>query len=362
MLYDLAIVGRGIAASAALIALRGSGLRVAVVAPSRPPGFRIGESLSPTANEELSSLGILDAFLKERHWEAHTRFVAWEDPILREQYAWESRNAAGWYLDRAAFEEFLWREANATEFDLHETKVVNAEHEECDGTVHWRIQCMERGDIHARLLLDCSGRRAVVAEKRTPRSRRDKLVGLYTVLQHEQIDIDPTKATLVEAVSNGWWYSVLVPGTQLVVAYFTDSDLMVGNPRQDFAAWENLLALAPYTSERIRSAGFTSRNPPSITDASSKFTVGYLAPNLLAAGDAVASFDPLSSHGMTTALWSGRLAASAATSLVSGSVANAEAYQRKWEAGISEYQQTHQQIYAAVERFRGETFWMRRSL
>ncbi len=77
-------------------------------------------------------------------------------------------------------------------------------------------------------------------------------------------------------------------------------------------------------------------------------------------GDAIVSFDPLSSHGMTTALWSGRKLAKAFIDLTISSRLKLDNYKKNISQGINNYLEVKQKIYATEKRFLNNPFWKRR--
>lgn len=353
MLNDLVIVGGGLAASAALIALRGAGLRVAVVRPAAAANFKIGETLSPAANRELLALSVEPAELAEGCRPARSKFSSWAQGVLRETYEWRDGAQTGWCLDRLWFEDLLWSKATRTDFELTEDAVVGTSFE----NGQWTVSTRNGTTLYARRLLDASGRAGVVVRNQATRSRHDKLICRYEVLPQTDTSVEPTRATLIEPVADGWYYSVLLPGGQLLIAFFTDSDLVgaVDN-------WPARVAETEFTARRIATAGFRAVASPKVVDAAT--LVAELPPegHLLAAGDAFACFDPLSSHGMTTALWAGRrtgAALAAPEAKIPGLLTDLWG---EYQGGVDKYLREQARIYGLERRFGEELFWQRRHL
>jgi flavin-dependent dehydrogenase len=353
MRYDLVVVGGGIAAAAALIRLQGSGLRIAVIRQEDKPDFKIGETLSPAANQEFRLLGLDVAEIERFCRPARSKFFSWGTNDLRETYQWRSGAQTGWCLDRIRFEQWLWQLAEATTFTLLEEKVVGADFSDrC-----WMVNTNEGTRIKASRLLDCSGRAGVVVRNHGTRERHDKLVCRYAVLEQEDKDVDPTPATLIEPVRDGWWYSVLLPDGRLLVSFFTDSDL---SPARDMD-WAERLSATEYTLKRIISAGFPVPTSGKVVDAATIVTKMPADEHLLAAGDAWACFDPLSSHGMTTALWSGRRVGEVLAAPAADQSHLLVKYRKDYQGGIDNYLAEQRRIYGLEGRFVGAEFWGRRA-
>ena len=353
MTYDLVVVGGGIAAAAALIRLQGSGRRIAVIRQEATPGFKIGETLSPAANQELRLLGLDTAEMERFCRPARSKFSCWGTNTLRETYQWRSGAQTGWCLDRVRFEQWLWKQAEATAFTLIEEKVVGADFsDQC-----WTVSTKGGTRIKAVRLLDCSGRAGVVVRNHGSRERYDKLVCRYAVLEQMDEDIDPTVATLIEPIKDGWWYSVLLPDGRLLVSFFTDSDLAPAR----VVNWPELLAATEYTLRRIVSAGFQVPITGKVVDAATIITKIPTSGHLLAAGDAWACFDPLSSHGMTTALWSGRRVGEVLAATTTDQTHLLAKYHEDYQGGVNKYLEEQRRIYGLEERFVRAEFWERRT-
>ena len=350
------MVGGGVAAAAAVLALRECGRSVAVLAPAPPSGFRIGESLSRSAEEELRKLGILDAHLEEPHLESQVRFSRWGSSELVEESAWPAAPHHGWYLDRARFNAFLWEQAETTPHQRFLSPVEKT----VDHGDAWSLHLRGGGRVRGKIILDCSGRSAVIARRLANREQLDRLVAAYTVLPQIDDTIEPTVASMVESVLQGWCYSVLTPDRSLVVAFFTDSDLLPDRLGNSTDEWQALLAGCPLTMKRINTAGYRIEGAPAIVDASTRVSAEFATDRWLAAGDAAVCFDPLSSHGMTTGLWSGRVAADAADRLLAGDSTMVETYATRFRGGIDRYLQDRQRMYAVEQRWSTSPFWQRR--
>jgi 2-polyprenyl-6-methoxyphenol hydroxylase-like FAD-dependent oxidoreductase len=357
VIHDVAIAGGGVAAAAAALALREAGGSCCVVAPPAAEGDRIGETLSPAANPVLRALGVWEAFRQQGHAPARTTFSAWGGAQLVEQNAFASLEGPGWHLDRPRFERWLWSCAASPRTVRRHTAVRRAERR--GGC--WGLSLADGSELRARFLLDCTGRPAAVARTLTGRRRADRLVAACAFLRHVEPDVEPTAATLIEAQADGWWYSALVPDGRMVVAYFSDPDLLPRRLARDAAAWRLLVARSTWTARRIESAGFALAGPPALVDAGTRWLEAPAGDGWAAAGDAAAAFDPLSSHGITLALWSGHRAALAALAALDGRPEPLADYAASVAGGVRAYREQHARIHALVRRFADRPFWRRRT-
>lgn len=357
MSFDITIIGSGIAAAAALLALKDFDGHIAVLSPERDATPRIGETLAPTSMGVLDELGIKDSFLQQGYREAHVRYSAWGGSGLTEQHAMARREGAGWYLDRNHFDAWLWCEASQV---LHERFTESLRHfDRVDG--QWHLETRSGKRLKSRFLLDMSGRAMLVGRRLSERIVGDQLMALYMFLDQVNSALKPTEATLIESVSLGWWYSGLLPSGKLVLACFCDADLFDKGWLKDADAWTSLLGQAPFTEQRLKASGFSCAGQiPRSTGANSCHLRDVGGDGWLAAGDAALAFDPLSSHGITTALWSGRKAALAAVEALYGETQAIDEYSKTCRRAWLGYTQQYRSIYGMERRFEDEPFWQRR--
>jgi flavin-dependent dehydrogenase len=110
----------------------------------------------------------------------------------------------------------------------------------------------------------------------------------------------------------------------------------------------------------LDSAGYAIEAPARLASAATTWLEPVGGPGWAAAGDAAAAFDPLSSHGLATALWSGRHAALAATAELSGDAAPLARYVETLGHAVQGFLRQRRGVYAREQRWREERFWQRR--
>ena len=345
--YDIAIVGGGIAGCAAALTLADSGRSVVLLAPPDDGADRFGEFLSPAANPLLRELGLAEAVAHGPHRAANVTFSAWGSDLLVERNAIVHVEGPGHVLDRPAFDRMLRETVARCGVPIVSCDVDDAT-QTSDG---WRLAGHD-----ARFALDCSGRAAVVARHAAVRHRADRLVAAGAFLYQTDDTVEPTPATLIEAVSDGWWYASLLTDRRLSIALFSDSDLM---PRGR-EPWRERLLATRLISRWLDSAGFDGDASPRLAAASTTWLEPVAGPSWAAAGDAAAAFDPLSSHGLTTALWSGRTAALAAAALLDGNEQPLGAYAATLRAAMQDFIAQRTAVYARERRWASSPFWQRR--
>jgi flavin-dependent dehydrogenase len=138
----------------------------------------------------------------------------------------------------------------------------------------------------------------------------------------------------------------------------TDSDIAHACDLHDAGVWQRLIDEAPQT--RLRTAGARLRGTIAVASASSHCLDPITGDGWLAAGDAAAAFDPLSSQGITNSLRGGIDAATAIRRYFAGSVEAITEYAQSIVAGYDAYLQTRTLYYAMERRWPSSPFWQRR--
>lgn len=349
----VAVVGGGVAGAAALISLQEMPFEVWHIAPPYDGLPHIGETLSASAGPVLKELGLWDVFMDHNFPTVQSSFSSWGSERLVEQHTMMHHRQSGWFLDRKQFEVMLWQQSQPdqrVEGMVYKVELARK----------WKLHLRDGRELEADFLIDCTGRRAAVTRTQTSRDRVDHLVAAYALLDQEDTGITVTPGTLTETRPDGWWYSSLLPTGQMCVMWFTDTDLLPRGLTQDPAAWHTLLEVSTYTQRRVESAGFGAAEAISITDAGSVRAGQFHGEHWVCAGDAALSFDPLSSHGITSALWSGRKAALASAALLDGDLSVINEYSHTLHLAWNQYIQQKAAMYAVERRFPDNPFWLRR--
>jgi flavin-dependent dehydrogenase len=207
--------------------------------------------------------------------------------------------------------------------------------------------------LEADFVADATGRRAHVARRLGARRLRyDRLVGAAALLRSPTPDADTY--TLVEAVPEGWWYSALLGDGRLAVAFMTDGDLLEPN------AWHQKLARTEVTRARVEDHGYVLEEAPRVLPAETSRLDAIAGDGWLAVGDAAAAYDPLSSHGIGSAMGSGFYAGHAIADLLAGHPEAGPAYLEVLQSSYGGYLDLQREHYAAERRWPDAPFWRRR--
>lgn len=350
--FDVAIIGGGPAGTAAALTLnKRRDLRVALFERGRLQTPKIGESLSPGTRSLLHYLGVWDRFEREHKLSLLGSEAAWGSDSLGSMDFILTLHGAGWVLDRQRFELMLAEEAERGGAKV----VLGANVASCrhDGSL-WRLDLVEQV-VGARFVIDAAGRTSPFSLAcGMRRQRNDSLTAITARLPRARQQAHMTR---VEAVSDGWWYGTPLPTGEVLVSFYSDAELIHTGRVSDPSAW-----MARLGETRHIRAMATMDLPPSPTlEVSPAFSSllrgGDLTLPMIAAGDAIAARDPLSSSGIPNAMASGIQAARVAADALSGLGALKEAYLASIAADHSAYLKTHWKTYRAETRWPDAAFW-----
>ncbi len=360
--YDLAIVGAGPSGSIAAITAAGAGARALVIAGEADAGrYAVGEVLPPAARRLLESLGGLGRLERTDYIEACGSRSAWGTASLHALDFLTTPLGPGLHVDRLAFNRALMTTASACGANVAEP--AELQDVERDGTA-WLLRVRGQNGsqvVRAGALLDCSGRRAVAARRLgAVRHVDDSLVGIVAWLDSPGNEDRDATLTL-ESAESGWWYTARLPDLKRVVGYVTDPATTDVSSARTRSGWRVLLERTTHISELCGRHGYVLTGAPDVVSASSTRLDIVSGANWAAAGDAAASFDPLSGQGILTAMLSGRLAARALLSQLAGDGGRALAeYARGWKRVYEEYSNLRKRYYATETRWQKSRFWDRR--
>lgn len=359
--YDVVVAGGGPAGCAAALALVQAG-RSVLLADSGTGPPKAGEALVSVGRLLLADLGIEEPVLGSGHLPCHGNLSAWGSAELHAVDSIDDPYGHGWHLDRPLFDRRLRDAARAGGTEVAEHTGVRCPSRQPDGT--WRLALRDRAGgrertVRCRWVVDATGRGAAIAVRSGARRRTgDRLTAFHLTLEPApQATTDGR--SLVESDQDGWWYTALLPSRHRLVAYFTDSDLPAAAARGAERFHDRLLATR-HISRRARPHGLTVLQPPRRAPAHSAHLDRVHGDGWTAAGDAAAAFDPLSSQGILTALYTGLSAGQAVHARLHGDRAALPDYAAKVATARAAYQHGHQAVHAQETRWTDHPFWARR--
>jgi flavin-dependent dehydrogenase len=345
-LSDVAIAGAGPAGCAAALTLRRHLPETSVLVVTTPPPARpaVGETVSPGVLPLLDYLGLGDDFQRCGHIAAGGTASAWGSAeVLERSYLFSGRGL-GRHLDRARFDAWLLERVRAAGARVvsGRARIQPGGSLEIDGVA----------SVTARAIIDAAGRPAQLARRAGARPHHDDdLVAEIRWYEHEAHERVATGA-LIESGPDGWFYSASLPQGRGVVMFMTDADL------RKRVSWAQRLERAPATAARLED--WRATRETAVRSARSQLSPALAPAGCVAAGDAAAAFDPISSLGIGFSLRSGMEAARVAAATLAGDTTTAAAYASSIRRIYADYRARHRGIYALERRWPQAPFWARR--
>ncbi len=362
--FDVAVVGGGVAGSAAAIALRNGGFSVAVIERGDYNQKRIAEILPPEVKEPLIALRIWDDFLSLGCKPVMSRVSSWGGPHLDiSDYLFNAYGPA-WLIVRPAFDRFLATGASERGARLFMNTRITAclrERRRC-----WQLTLLQglgERTIKAAFVIIATGRSSsVVRRGPKPRTPYDRLIGVTATIACSSAHSTNDARPMIEAVPEGWWYSIGLPDQTISLALMTDADIAgaeVRRYRNRGALLAGLLHNAPHTFERLR-GDLDILIQPNVVSANTYLNSSPDDDGVISIGDAMSAIDPLAGQGSYIALESSTSIAATVAAYNRGSLTALKEHSQRQEARFERAAAERIAYYSLEKRWSHFPFWSRR--
>ncbi len=358
---DVLIVGGGPAgASTALSLLKYSNLKVTIIEQNALDSIRVGEQVNSSLFELLDYIGI-----KKNDFEAnsfisgYSILAAWGSPRITSRDSIFSTQSESLQLDRSQFDLLLLKQASQKgAVVLPRTKCTDFKQTDVNWSIDLKHETKGDFSIKSKYLIDATGRQGHVCRKLGITAvKHDNLVAVGAFLNFEE-GHTLKQDILIESTEVGWWYCATLPNQQITVSLFTDAQIVKEKQLQKIENWSELLEETLHIKNKLKKA--SSVDEFWVKNAFSQVTDSTSIRNFVAVGDAVASFDPISSMGIGFAISS---ACHAAKAIMDNDNNNAHTflnYQKNINTIFSNYLETKKLFYQKEKRWSSADFWKKR--
>lgn len=354
--YAVVVMGAGIAGTALTHQLLRNNIKTLLIGKDEWPTVKLGESLPPSAWPMLKRMGLNDFVCT--HQPSVGYQSVWGSESIR-QAGFEAQNGAdslspssAWKVDKAK----LVRQIQAS---LPDSAIISARIKGVDvcetAAVGHMIHLDEgQGSIRANILVDATGRKNVLSHQLGLVSHQFDRLLAYTVnvpkLRHQDID----KPVFIEAFEQGWGLVSSLDERRNVLSLLTNKQGGMMVACKKIKNWRQLCKTTHYFKHFIPSEG---DYPVQGFNACSRIASQLAADNWLLIGDAAMTFDPLSSHGMTTAIYSAEQAAKAIEQQLLEVGDGLTTYAKKMTAIYNTYLNELVALYRSESRWSNSGFW-----
>lgn len=310
----------------------------------------LGETLPPSALPLLQSLGLLSLFETHALKKTTGYHSAWgSSHVMDHNFYFNRPFQHGLKLNKV---QLLLALEELQKEQIYQFKRLLAINEEADGV---SVTIDDGTEIFAKFLVDATGRKRVVGKALDIAQKEyDQLMAFSTHLPRVRLSKLP-HGVFVESFESGWGIvSELSEQTSVMTLYTTKSH----KAKPDFMnydCWSGLLedteCLKSFLSpvEDIKVMG---------GNANTTCLSSCAGNNWLAIGDAAMAFDPLSSHGITSGIYTAGQAMDAIGKRLEGDIADAlSVYAERLEKIFGGYLEQKRQLYAQERRWGTSEFW-----
>jgi len=353
---EVIIAGKGIAGLVVSLLLKRKGIsHVLLDRRSTRKRFALGETLPPSALPLLQSLGLLDLFESNSLHRTRGYHSAWGSTAIADHnFFFHSPFQHGLKINKQSLEQDL--ESLTLENILRFEKMTAIRLTKQGVTIELQN---DQGPmlLTGKCLVEATGRnRAVLKLLGITSTEYDQLTA-YSCHQPRRDHPKIMHGVFVESFEHGWGIVSRLTDEVQVMSLFSRQRVGLHRELKDYSCWPVVLSETAHlrdllsTEAGIRVVG---------GDAGSSRAAQLAGQCWLAVGDAAIAFDPLSSHGITNAVYTAQRAAEAIALHLSDPH---EKYFREYAESVSAifatYLGTRYELYQRERRWPGAPFWTR---
>ncbi|OUR89481.1 hypothetical protein A9Q81_21785 [Gammaproteobacteria bacterium 42_54_T18] len=332
----------------------------------RSSNIRVGETIPPAATPVLRQLGVQDIVeAGDIHLDCPGSISLWNSEKPGHNDFLLDIVGRGYHLNRERFDAQLLAKACTAGVTYHNGwRLTGVNDVQGHKHLDFSVQKKNKSTIKADFVVDATGKAAAFSRRlNVCRNVFDDVIFLCTVIDIPE-DCKILPHTLVESVSEGWWYAARLPDNKMIVTFCTDQESIKNHHWHTPARWFGLLQETKWLGKKL-SLVLSTLSTDSLHivthSAPSSLLSAVCGENWLAVGDAASSYDPITSAGITKALQHGYQAGKAlATRVIDGKQNALMAYQNRVFDDFGLYARVRNELYGSEKRFSNSPFWLRR--
>ncbi|EDP96050.1 FAD-dependent monooxygenase [Kordia algicida OT-1] len=356
MTKEVIIIGNGIAGITLAVLLQRKGISFTLLhrKVEKPP-FALGETLPPSAMPLLQQLKLLSVF---------------EENAYRKTYGYHSMWGSSRVTDINFYHQNPFK--NGLKINKHQTletlrteikqhMISYSKGFEIIHEAHGNTVVLAKNDgikmVQGKILVDATGRNRAVLQKLNIQSTiHDELVAVschIPKIKHPKL----THEVYVESFKEGWGIVSALNETENICTIYTHKGHEILSKLKEVSQWKTALAETTYLKDFLIETDNIKFKGGNANSSVANETAGS---NWLALGDAAMSFDPLSSHGITNALFiSAKAATTIEKKLLEADPDTFFEYDKTMQAIFQQYLQSKNELYRQETRWKDEVFWER---
>jgi flavin-dependent dehydrogenase len=303
---DVLVVGGGPAGTTAATLLADRGWQVTLLEKEQHPRFHIGESLLPGNLPILETLGVLDQVRALGVYKPGADFTAPDGKVM----AFPLARALGdtpehaFQVRRSEFDQLLFQNCVNHGVDARQQhRVLDVRRSGTGHEVDYLDAQGARQVLHARLVIDCSGRDCLMARKQRWQTRNVHHASAAVFGHFKQVqrrDGELTGNISVYWFEQGWVWMIPLRGDVMSVGAVCWPSVLKSRTDDLEGFLRRILNDIPGASERMR--GAVAVSPVSATGNYSYQSSRLYADGMLLVGDAFTFIDPVFSSGVYLAM------------------------------------------------------------
>lgn len=348
---DIIIVGEGIAGLVLSFLLKQKEIDHAVLGRrGKADDFALAETLPPSAMPLLNKLGLLPVFERTALQRTHGYHSVWgRAAVADNNFFFHRPYQYGLKLDKKALTSEL---ADAQQEHIIQFEKGFTIQQDNDGIT----ACLdEHTVIRGKIIIDATGRkRALLNKLDIDADDYDNLTSFSCHapgMKHPRL----VHGVFVESFREGWGIASRLSEKENVVTLFTHKNSSIQALLKQYEYWHTLLAETLYLKDFITPASNIRVKGGKANSSKAQRMAGA---NWMAIGDAAISFDPLSSHGITNAVYTAQRASVAIEQYLSHKDTGAlTGYEAALNEIFAQYLNSRRHLYLSEQRWQDGDFW-----